>query len=32
VDLELGQQERQSGFFINMGLDIGDDSRFKKFH
>ena len=32
ADLELGQQEQRGGFFINLGMDIGDDSGFKNIH
>jgi hypothetical protein len=32
ADLELGQQERRCGFFIDLGVDIGAGSRFKNIH
>ena len=32
ADLELPQQERRSGFFIDLGVDIGADSGFKNIH
>jgi len=32
ADLELGRQERRSGYFTDLGMDINADSGFENIH